>query len=103
MSEQDPRPSWICTTPQCKRPPYQDGECWLCPDCKKKLDDRIKELQDALTFAAAALDIAADWNVENVQVGPPAEWGLEAYGEDPVDGWCSTWELAQKLKEIARS
>lgn len=43
--EKDTRPSWICTTPRCKRVATPDFECWLCPDCKKKLDERIKQLE----------------------------------------------------------
>ena len=35
-------------TPRCKRGANQDGECWLCPDCKKKLDDRIERLEEFL-------------------------------------------------------
>lgn len=58
------------------------------------------EYKRALMVAADALDIAADWNVENVQVDPPKDWHLPAYGEDPDDGWCSTRALAQMLRNL---
>ena len=59
------------------------------------------EVRVALLIAAKALDIAADWNLDEVQVNPPPEWQLEARGEDPAEGWCSTRELAEKLRELA--
>ncbi len=45
--------------------------------------------------------ITASWSLADVQVDPPKEWGLEAYTEDEDEGWCSTGELASKLKELA--
>lgn len=60
-----------------------------------------KEIKKGLEIAADALDIADDWNVTNIQVNPPVEWKLEAYGEDILDGWCATVQLAQKLRELA--
>jgi hypothetical protein len=132
MSEHEPRPSVLCMTPKCQRGPREEGECWLCPDCKKKLEDRVHRAEDkvmdieldrdmwkrrvdelqqhaslpmevlqALRLAADALEIAADWNLDNVQINPPSEWELGAMGEDPADGWCSTNQLARKLREIA--
>ena len=59
------------------------------------------ELKQALNLAADALDIASDWNLDNVQITPPPKWNLPASGEDPADGWCSTRALAQKLRELA--
>jgi hypothetical protein len=61
-----------------------------------------REVKQALEIAANALDIVADWNIDNVQVNPPVEWKLDAWGEDTADGWCSTRELAQKLRELAK-
>ena len=46
--DEETRPSWICMTPQCKRFAIPDCECWLCPDCKKKLDRRIASLEALL-------------------------------------------------------
>ncbi len=63
----------------------------------KKLQTEVKK---ALEIAASALDIADDWGVHNVQVNPPIEWDLECT-EGPNEGWCSTMELAAKLKELA--
>ena len=60
-----------------------------------------KRLREALEIAALAIEIASDWGVPEVQVDPPKEWELEACGEDPADGWCSTTQLSSKLKEIA--
>jgi len=112
------RPSWRCMSPDCQRGPIQDGECWLCPACADRLREDatqfymgrtrveqlalVDELKAALRVAACAISIASDWNIDNVQVAPPAEWGLEAFGEDVADGWCSTAQLARKLKEIAK-
>lgn len=61
-----------------------------------------EQLREALKLAAMALDIADDCGFHNVQANPPPEWGLEACGEDPADGWCSPSELARKLRELAR-
>jgi hypothetical protein len=133
VSKQEPRPSVVCMTPNCQREPRQDGECWMCPDCKKKLEQRIAylerqmmdielnrdmwkrrveelhqqtdllptDVQQALHIAADALCIADDHNLVDVQVNPPKQWGLEAYSEDAAEGWCSTTQLARKLREIA--
>lgn len=60
------------------------------------------ELKQALKLAALALEIAHDWNLPEVQVFPPSEWGLEADQEDAADGWCSTYALAEKLRELAK-
>jgi hypothetical protein len=62
----------------------------------------LTELRKALSIAALAIEIASDWGVPNVQVDPPKDWTLEANGEDVKDGWCSTSQLASKLKEIAQ-
>jgi len=51
MSETEPRPSWRCTNANCYRDPAQDGECWLCPDCKRKLEERIELLEGLLDEA----------------------------------------------------
>lgn len=59
------------------------------------------DVYDALIKAAEALEIASDWNVKNVQVFPPERWALEAWGEEAQDGWCATFALARKLREIA--
>ena len=64
-------------------------------------DTHIEEMKVALEIAAAALSIADDWNLPSVQVNPPKEWGLDGGGEDPADGWCSTIDLAEKLRELA--
>ena len=61
----------------------------------------MEKLRQALRVAARALDIADDWGFPEVQVYPPKEWGLEAIGEDIADGWCSTRQLAAKLRELA--
>jgi len=55
----------------------------------------------ALEVGAAALEIAHDWNLYDVQVDPPKDWALLSDQEDAEDGWCSTSELARKMKEIA--
>ena len=64
--------------------------------------EKIKELKQALAIAAEALSIAADWNVNQVQVNPPKEWGLDGGDEDPEEGWCSTSDLARKLKQLSK-
>jgi hypothetical protein len=60
------------------------------------------EIRKALLVAADALEIASDWNVVDVQVNPPFQWGLIAYEESTADGWCSVMELARKLRELAK-
>ena len=62
------------------------------------LDDRRKQ---ALAIAADALEIAADWDLPAVQATPPKDWNLSGGGKDAADGWCSTRELARKLRELA--
>jgi hypothetical protein len=59
------------------------------------------EMKQGLLLAAKALEIADDWNMPAVKVEPPKEWNLAAGGEDAEDGWCSTYALAQKLRELA--
>ncbi len=60
-----------------------------------------KELKDALLIASYALEIANDWNLPAVQVYPPKEWNLDGGGEDASDGWCCTYSLSKKLRELA--
>lgn len=60
----------------------------------------VEEMKQALRIAADALSISNDWNLYDVQVNPPKEWGLYAEDEDADDGWCSTQALANKLREI---
>ena len=62
--------------------------------------DIIEHFREAVGVAADALDIAADWNVEEVQCNPP--WELEALSENPEDGWCSTRALAKKLRNMSQ-
>lgn len=64
--------------------------------------ETIAKLKEALKIAADALSIASDWNVNQVQVNPPKEWNLDGGDEDPEDGWCSTYELANKLRQLAQ-
>lgn len=59
------------------------------------------EIKKVFIIAADGLDIAADWNVPDVQVYPPKEWNLVSYTEDVNDGWCATRELAKKLRELS--
>ena len=63
--------------------------------------DIMEKLRQALRVAADALNIVADWNLSDIQVNPPKEWGLETIGEDIADGWCSTRQLAAKFRELA--
>lgn len=58
----------------------------------------MDEIKKALKIAISALEIASDWNFDELQVNPPEEWGI-----DKGDGWCSTYELTNKLKEILNS
>jgi len=62
------------------------------------MSDDDKQL---LLWAAMALEIASDWGLSDVQVHPPKEWGLLSDQEDAEDGWCSTSELARKMREVA--
>lgn len=65
------------------------------------MENQEQELRRALRIAAAALEIASDWNVVDVQVNPPQEWKLKAYEESAQNGFCSVLELARKCREIA--
>ena len=65
---------------------------------KRYEEDRLKQ---ALAIAADALEIAADWDLPAVQATPPKDWNLSGGGKDAADGWCSTRELARKLRELA--
>lgn len=60
-----------------------------------------KELREALIIAAKAIEIANDWNLPSVQVHPPKKWNLDGGGEDASDGWCCTYSLSKKLRELA--
>ena len=40
--EKAPRPSWMCSTPNCDSYPQQDGECWLCPRCARRLKEKAQ-------------------------------------------------------------
>lgn len=64
--------------------------------------ETIAQLKQALKVAADALNIASDWNVDQVQVNPPLEWDLDGGDEDPADGWCSTRDLARKLEALSK-
>jgi hypothetical protein len=63
--------------------------------------EQIKKLKEALKVAAEALSIASDWNVSQVQVNPPKEWNLDGGEEDSEQGWCSTYALAMKLRQLS--
>ena len=65
-------------------------------------EQEIKKLKEALKVAADALSIAADWNVNQVQVNPPKEWNLDGGDENPEEGWCSTSSLARKLRQLSQ-
>lgn len=58
-------------------------------------EEEIKKLKEALS-------IAADWNVNQVQVNPPKEWNLSGGEEDAEEGWCSTLALANKLRQLSQ-
>lgn len=60
-----------------------------------------RKLKEALRVAADALVIASDWDIPSMQVSPPSEWMLEVAGEDQAEGWCGTYALAKKLRELA--
>jgi hypothetical protein len=74
----------------------------LVAEKEQQLRELIDEARVGLKLAAKALDIAESWNLYDVQVEPPKEWGLEASDEDPEAGWCSTTALARKLRELAK-
>ncbi|MCP4990871.1 MAG: hypothetical protein GY928_33970 [Colwellia sp.] len=61
----------------------------------------LKDVQKALEVGAKALIIASDWNIPEVQVNPPKRWGLDSISEDKEDGWCGTYDLSKKLKELS--
>jgi len=50
----DPRPSWGCMTPGCKRTPKIEGECWLCPDHAHALATENERLRGATEQAERA-------------------------------------------------
>ena len=55
-------------------------------------------------IAAKALHIAADWNVDHVQVSPPSDWygnGLHAGGESKDEGCVYTRSLANFINNLA--
>lgn len=76
-----------------------DQECYALREAL----DKLTEVKGVLSVAAKALDIASGLGVDEVQVNPPTEWELEAYTEDPDDGWCSTSDLADKLRSLVES
>lgn len=59
------------------------------------------EMREALLVASRAISIANDWNLYDVQVEPPARWGIECEQESEEDGWCRTRGLAKFLRELA--
>ena len=71
-------------------------------ECQEKSYDEVKRLREALGVAARGLEIASDWNCNEVQCDPPKGWGLEAIEEDPGTGWCSTSQLASYLLAMSR-
>ena len=80
---------------------YQDRTKLQAASHIEELHKEVEKLRVALSVASRALDIAADWNVDEVQAHPPKGWNLEAFGEDPGEGWCSTRLLAKKLNEMS--
>lgn len=60
MKETDPYVASRCTTPSCTRVPYREGECWLCPECAKRLRAENERLRAAATEALAVLTRLAD-------------------------------------------
>ena len=50
------RPSWRCTNPECHRNPYEDGECWTCPDCVAALRREVNEVRELLRRATDQLE-----------------------------------------------
>ena len=57
----------------------------------------VQELRDALRVAARALEQVSNWDVTDVQAYPPKSWGLKAYSDGALHGWCSITQLAKKL------
>lgn len=56
----------------------------------------------ALRVAADALDIAADWNVDRLELGDaPIAFGLHPDPDDDEPGWYDTRSLADALRELA--
>lgn len=80
-----------------------DRDMWKRQATKLLQKPMSEEAAKALELAAKALDIADDCNLVDVQINPPKEWGLVAYSGDAADGWCSTRQLARKLREIVRA
>lgn len=63
----------------------------------------VRVEKEVLRVAADALDIAADWNLDDLQVSPPATWGL-ADPDEPehaAEGWVSARALAQHFRSLA--
>lgn len=60
-------------------------------------------LREALLVAAEALEIVADWNVDDIQLDTPPEWELSSCYEEGEISWCDVGTLAKKLREIALS
>jgi len=63
----------------------------------------LSEIRLALNLAADALNIASDWNMNQVQINPPREWKLPGGEESAREGWCTTDSLAAKLRKIAKT
>lgn len=70
MRETEPYVASRCTTPACTRLPYREGECWLCPDCSRRLRAAALEALAVLTQLA---DSAAYWSEYDVPVGIVSE------------------------------
>lgn len=66
MSEIEPYVAFCCMTPTCIRVPYQGGECWLCPDCARRLRSAATYARTVLTRLA---DSAYQWAGRDVPVG----------------------------------
>lgn len=68
-----------------------------CPR-EQKVRAELELYKNALAVAAEALSIASDWNVDEVEIeNMPVSLGLES-----EDNMYSTYELANKLKQIAK-
>ena len=57
MSKEEPKPSCFCTSAKCQRVPYKDGECWLCPDCKEKLEFRLQRAESKMMDLEIAVEV----------------------------------------------
>jgi hypothetical protein len=66
-------------------------------------DERIEELEEALTIAISALEILSDWHSGDIQVYAPSRWELWASQEDELEGWCSISSLCAALEDILTS